>query len=177
MKVSDFCIVLDKKLQVAPDKEKLRLSALALQQAFSVTDNEVAFLKLDSTSEMLRFVWPLQLAKSGSIPLQNRDSLAARTVRDTKAELHNDFNLKRHSSFFELVNLDSAKAKAAKDVQNSGPKVIQKIMSAPLVDGYASVGAVQVSRKADNVSQAGPDFNDLELKALAEISKVLARYI
>ncbi len=177
MKVSEFCIALNEKLKKTAESQTLALSALALKQAFKVADDEVAFIKLDASTEMLHFVWPLKMVDSGMIPLKNRDSLVARTVRENRSELYNHFSVERHASFFELVNLASADGAKSKDKNSRRSKSIQKIMSVPLLCGERIIGAVQVSRKADDVSLAGPDFTDAELDALAKIAAVVGSYI
>ena len=169
MKLPEFCKTLGDKLESSSEQERLELSALALQQAFKVAEDEVAFLKLDSETEMLSFLWPVRLSGSGSIPLNSLDALAATTVQENKPQLDNDFFLKRHASVFEQIRLGLAKGKAPRK-----SKPIQKIMSVPLVNSDTTIGAVQVCRKADEASQAGPDFSVSELEALSAIAKVIA---
>lgn len=173
MKIAQFCQVLDDKLKQSEGREKLATAAYFLQQAFKVTDSEVALLKL-SDQEALSFLWPEKLSKSGSIPLASRESFAASTVRENKAQLHNRFTSKHHASIFEKVNLAPADKSGEKATQ---ARTIQKIMSAPLLQDDTVIGAVQVSRKADDIEEAGPDFTDVELAALAQISKVIGKHL
>jgi primosomal protein N' len=174
MKISEFCEVLDNKLSLAEGEEKLETAAFFLQQAFKVSDNEVALLKL-SEQETLHFIWPEKLSKSGSIPLVSRESFAANTVRENKARLHNRFTSKHHASIFEKINLTTS---TEADKKNSKrPMTIQKIMSAPLVQEDEAVGVIQVSRKADDIEAAGPDFTKVELAALSQIARVIGKHL
>ena len=50
-------------------------------------------------------------------------------------------------------------------------------MSAPLLQDELAVGVVQVSRKADDVEKAGPDFSQVELTALAQIAQVIGNHL
>lgn len=176
MKLDDFCKVLSDKLETVEGDEKLKFASLSLQQAFKVEEDEVAFFKFNPRMESLSFIWPAKLSKSGTIPLKARDSFAAVTGREKKPQLHNRFVSKIHASIFEQVNLEGQGN--VKDKQRiKRARTIQKIMSVPMVKGDALVGVIQVSRKADDVSLAGPDFTDQELEALTEISKVIGLYI
>lgn len=172
MKVEEFCEVLAGKLERATDNDRLALAAKALQQTFNVTDDEVAFLKLDQKAESMSFLWPQRLVNSGSIPLRTMDSIAAATMRDAKSYLDNAFVNKRHASVFEQVKLSS---RQSKDTPKAQP--IQKIMSVPLVNGDLKVGVIQICRKASDVKDSGPDFSKAELKALESIAHVIARYL
>lgn len=175
MKVFEFCKVLDKKLAGATPDEALRLSVLALQQAFKVEEDEVAFFKLDPETSSLHFVWPTKMSKAGSIPLNTRGSFVTETVREQRPQRHNRFTSAQHASIFEQFKLANPKDK--KEKRESRPKTIQKIMSVPFVVGENSVGAVQVCRKGNNSDQAGEDFSKTELEALTEIATVIASHI
>ncbi|MDH3998196.1 MAG: hypothetical protein OET90_05100 [Desulfuromonadales bacterium] len=180
MKISEFCQKLDAKLEGIDDKEKLRLSALTLQQAFKVAEDEVAILKLDRNTESLCFIWPEKLGKSGNLPLKAKDTFAVATVLKNQPQRHNRFESKLHASIFEQVNLQpKPKKKKTQDAEPEirKPKKIQKIMSAPLLNQSTVTGAIQVCRKADDVAEAGPDFSELELDALAEIAKVIGKHL
>lgn len=179
MKLPELCKVLNEKLQAANEQVKvLGISSLALQQAFKVKEDEVAFLKPTDCGEYLKFLWPEKLSKAGQIPLSTKDSLAVVTFRDNTSKLHNRFSSTHHSAIFEQVPLHN---KVKKDDSNKGeqvrPRSIQKIMSAPLVNDIDLIGVVQVSRKGDDPKTAGPDFSDLELEALTEISKVIGKHL
>ncbi|PLX84968.1 MAG: hypothetical protein C0614_04745 [Desulfuromonas sp.] len=176
MKLSDFCKTLDGKLASSPADTTLRLSALALQQAFKVSEDEVAFMKIDPQAECLYFVWPAKLGKAGCIPLKTRDSLAAATVRDNRPQLNNRFSATYHASVFEQIRLD-APAKGKETDEPARPKIIQKIMSVPLFKAETVVGVAQVSRKGNDANAAGGDFTPAELDALSEIAKVIGSHI
>lgn len=173
MKLAEFCATLEERLSTAENPESAhQLAALALQQAFKVKDDEVSLMRLDSGTETLRFVWPIRLGGIGSLPVSTRDSLAARTVREKRAQLNNRFANTMHASIFEQIQLD--KGKAAEKVR---PEPIHKIMSVPLLGGEAITGVAQVCRKGKEPGDAGADFAQTELDAFTEIAKVIGRFI
>jgi hypothetical protein len=55
--------------------------------------------------------------------------------------------------------------------------MIQKIISAPILDGKAIHGVVQICRKAGTLAGAGPDFTQKDLRALAALSPMLDRFL
>ena len=173
MKLDEFCRTLNGKLAESKEpQETLELAALALQQAFKVKADEVAFMLLDITSESIRFVWPKNLGSAGNIPLSSRGSLAAATIRENKSQLHNRFSSKHHAAIFEQVNLSQQKGSSTTPLHP-----IQKIMSVPMTRDEAAIGAVQVCRKGSDGNSAGADFSQLELDALGAISAVIAQHL
>ena len=151
---------------VAPDSDALEKVARALAKLFSVDNDEVAVLKLVPKYKSLKFVIPEKLTPVGTIPLTSTTALAARTARENKAEIVNNFSTARHANVFEAVPLG-----------RDPSEVIQKIMSAPILDGARVQGVVQVSKKARSAALAGADFTPRELRALAALSPTLDRFL
>jgi len=131
---------------------------------FSVLSHEVAILAVTPDDRFLRFVAPDNLRAVGRIPLSSTTALAVRTARERRPELINHFSAVPHASVFEAVPLGDSHRQQA----------IQKIMSAPSCIGTKVVGVVQVSRKGDTASAAGPDFTNLQLRDLKTIGDILA---
>ena len=128
-----------------------------LARLFGVRRDEVAMLRVQG--RMLHFVYPPELQAAGAIPMSS-SAVAARTASTRKAEVFNSFVKVKHSSVFETVKLGS---------EESAPeaRVIQKLMSAAIVDGQGkALGVVQVSRKGATLAAAGPDFTLAELQLL-----------
>src|ERR1700674_3854467 len=88
-----------------PATEELAQMAEALGNIFGVDPDEVAILAVSPRSKSLKFVIPEKLSVVGSIPLTSTNALAARTARERKAELTNNFNTSRHATVFEGVPL------------------------------------------------------------------------
>lgn len=171
MKISEFCGKLDALLASRPQgAERYEVAIQALRQVFNLLPDEIAILSVDRENEVLRFVWPAKLQKSGTIPISSRDSLAARTFRENKAVANNRFAAIFHASIFEQVKL-------APEVKER-PQPIQKILSAPLpaTDGTPT-GVIQISRKGSDSNAVGPDFTREDLASLIEISKVLGKHL
>jgi len=149
-----------------PDSEAINHMARILAKLFGVDTDEVAILKLVPKYKSLKFVIPEKLTPVGTIPLTSTTALAARTARERKAEVVNNFSTARHANVFEAVPLG-----------RDPSELIQKIMSAPILDGARVHGVVQISRKAKSLAQAGADFTPSELRALVSLSPTLDRFL
>src|SRR5580698_10630414 len=132
---------------VTPDSDALLKVAKTVAKLFAVDADEVAILKVVPKFKSLKFVLPEKLSLVGTIPLTSATALAARTARERKPELVNNFSTARHANVFEGVPLG-----------RDSSELIQKIMSAPILDGPRVHGVVQICRKAASLSEAGPDF-------------------
>jgi hypothetical protein len=151
---------------VAPNSDSLIKVATVVASLFDVKADEVAILKLVPKFKSLRFVIPEKLNPVGTIPLTSTTALASRTARECKPELVNNFSTARHANVFEAVPLG----------RDPG-EPIQKIMSAPILDGTRVHGVVQISRKAATLAQAGADFTQKDLRTLVSLSPTLDRLL
>jgi GAF domain-containing protein len=148
--------------------QELSIPALAGQIAKSlhVKTDEVAILAISERRRQLRFLVPDALRNVGEIPLSSTSALAARTVRDSRPEIVNNFSTVRHASVFEGVKAESLNASA-----------IQRIISAPILADGKVIGVIQISRKAATVGEAGPEFTADDLGKLLAICKPLGKLI
>jgi hypothetical protein len=151
---------------LAPDSDVLTNVSRILAKLFGVDMDEVAILKVVPKFKSLKFVVPEKLSPVGTIPLSSTTALAARTARERKPELVNNFSTARHANVFEAVPLG-----------RDPSELIQKIMSAPILDGARVHGVVQISRKAASLSQAGADFTQRDLRTLVSLSPTLDRFL
>jgi len=151
---------------VAPSSDTLLKVAQTLGKLFGADSDEVAILRLDHKAKSLKFIIPEKLAPVGSIPLTSATALAARTARERKPDVINNFSVSRHATGFEAVSL------------GRDPGItIHKIMSAPILDGTGVQGVVQVSRKGRTLKGSGPDFTQKDLAMLSSLSPVLERFL
>jgi hypothetical protein len=150
----------------APSSADRAKMAKALGEMFGVAPDEVAILALSAKSKSLQFVIPEQLAVVGTIPLTSTNALAARTARERKPEILNNFGVARRTAVFEGVPLGRSQGES-----------IQKIMSAPILNGANVVGVIQISHKAESVSAAGPDFAQKDLSVLTSLSPTLQQFV
>src|SRR5579864_2089531 len=150
----------------APDSDALENVAKILAKLFGVDTDEVAILKLVPKYKSLKFVIPEKLSLVGTIPVTSTSALAAKTARERKPELVNNFSTARHANVFEAVPLG-----------RDPSELIQKIMSAPILDGTRILGVIQICRKASSAKAAGPDFTQKDLKTLAALSPTLQRFL
>ncbi len=151
----------------APTDAGLNELATSLAQPFKAKHDEVAILRLSPDGRTLSFLFPLKLSKIGSIPLTASHSLAAKTIRDKRGEIVNNFSVYKHPTVFEAIDL-SAEEKAAP---------IQKILSAPMIVNGKVVGAIQISRKGKPGEAVGPDFTAQNLAELTTVGTILGQFV
>ena len=144
------------------------LSAIAAKIAkiIGVRDEEVAILAVSSRWKHLHFLVPEALKNVGFIPLSSNSALAAKTVRESRPEIDNNFSAVRHAVVFENIKLSG---------ESLDP--IQKIVSAPILFDSRVVGVIQVSRKGATAAAAGPDFTAEHLGNLLALCKPLGKFV
>ena len=151
---------------VSSAQVSLPLIAERIAKALGVKMDEVAILGVSHRWRHLYFLVPQALKNVGFIPLSSTSALAARTVRDSRAEMDNNFCAARHATVFEGVKASTT----------SGG-VIQKIMSAPILCDDKVVGVIQISRKGDTAASAGPDFTTEELTSVLAVCRPLGKLL
>src|SRR4029077_1424776 len=117
----------------APAQISFANVAEGIAKNLSVRIDEVAILGVSNRWRHLHFIVPEALKNVGFIPLSSKSALAARTVRESRPEIINDFTSVKHASVFEGVKFSSENA-----------EVIQKIISAPILLGDRVVGVIQI---------------------------------
>lgn len=156
-----------RKAGTPPSEEDLNRLAAQISNGFKAKKEEVAILRLSADARVLNFIFPVKLAVVGAIPLTTTHSLAAKTIRDKRGEIVNNFPTYKHATVFEAVDL-SEQEKAVP---------IQKIISSPMVVEGKIVGVIQISRKARPGEPVGPDFTQADLAQLATVGSILGKYI
>jgi hypothetical protein len=149
-----------------PDSSALAQIAKQVAQLLRVKEDEVAILEIAPSGRTLRFIVPEKLRQVGSIPLSSTSALAARTARERRSDIINNFSVARHASVFEGVPLGRRDGEA-----------IHKIMSVPIHRGSAVIGVVQICRKGASMMDAGPDFTPRDLSELNGLNQVLGRFL
>lgn len=137
-----------------------------IARIIGVRSEEVAILAVSKRWKHLHFLVPEALKNVGFIPLSSGSALAAKTVRDSRPEIDNNFTAARHAVVFEGVKLTEEAAGS-----------IQKIVSAPILLDGKVIGVIQVSRKGLNPSSAGPDFTADELGKILALCKPLGKLV
>jgi hypothetical protein len=141
----------------APVEIPLASVAEKIAKELGVQTDEVAIMGVSTRWRHLYFLVPQALKNVGFVPLSSPSALAARTARENRTEINNNFSAVRHATVFEGV-------KAATTTGES----IQKIVSAPISCEGKVVGVMQISRKGATVSGVGTDFT------AGDLGKVLA---
>jgi hypothetical protein len=106
------------------------------------------------------------LKKVGFVPLSSNSALAARTARDSRPEIENNFSSARHATVFEGVKITGEAAEA-----------IQKMISAPILLDGKVIGVMQISRKGSTAGNAGPDFTAEDLGKILALCKPLGKML
>jgi GAF domain-containing protein len=131
-----------------------------------VRPDEVALLGLSTKWRHLYFLAPQALRNVGQIPLSSPSALAARTAREGRPEINNNFVKSRHANVFEGVRVSGETIEA-----------IQKIISAPILADGKVVGVIQISRKGPKLKGVGPDFTAADLGDVLALCKPLGRLL
>ncbi len=169
----DFTLAIAKQVDTMqkaggfPSDDALGQLAAQIAQGFKARKDEVAILRLSSDGKMVSFLFPTKLQKIGAIPMTSSHSLAAKTIRDKRGDVVNNFSVYKHPTVFESVDL-SAEEKAAP---------IQKIMSSPMIVDAKVVGVIQVSRKGRAGEPIGPDFTLSDLNELNTAGTIIGKYV
>jgi hypothetical protein len=150
-----------------PSDQDLNRLAAQISNGFKAKKEEVAILRLTPDARMLTFLFPIKLAVVGNIPLTTTHSLAAKSVRDKRGEIVNNFPTYKHPTVFEAVDLS--------DQEKAVP--IQKIMSSPMIVEGKIVGVIQISRKARPGEPVGPDFTQADMAQLSTVGSILGKYL
>ena len=152
----------------ASEVGKLSFASVAerIAQNLAVRPHEVAIMGVSIRWRHLYFIVPETLKNVGFIPLSSKSALAARTTREASPEIINDFASVKHASVFEGVKSDELTA-----------SVIQRILSAPISADGKVIGVIQVSRKAQKLAEAGPEFTSEDLRKLQAICAPLGKLI
>jgi hypothetical protein len=156
-----------RKAGTPPTEQDLNRLAAQISNGFKARKGEVAFLRLSADARMLSFLFPIRLSVIGAIPLTTTHSLAAKTIREKRGEIVNNFPNYKHPTVFEAVDLS--------DQEKAEP--IQKIMSSPMIVEGKVVGVIQISRKARPGEPVGPDFTHADLAQLATVGSILGKYL
>ncbi len=154
----------------ADDGDASRISfttvAEKIARNLGVKNDEVAILAVSTRWRHLRFLVPEALKNVGFVPLSSNSALAARTARESRPEIENNFASARHATVFEGVKVGKEPAGA-----------IQKMVSAPILLDGKVIGVIQVSRKGVNPHSAGPDFTSGDLGKILALCKPLSKML
>jgi GAF domain-containing protein len=137
-----------------------------IAKTLSVRKDEVAIMGVSTRWRHLHFLVPEALKNVGFIPLSSNSALAARTARDSRPEIDNDFIVARHATVFEGVKINS-----------ETPESIQKMLSAPILSEGKVIGVIQISRKGPSAAGAGPDFTADDLGKILALCKPLGKLL
>jgi hypothetical protein len=147
---------------------QVSLAAVAekIAKTIGVRKDEIGILALSSRWRHLHFLVPESLKRVGFIPLSSNSALAARTARDGRPEIDNNFAAARHATVFEGTKISGEPG-----------ETIYKIISAPILADGKVIGVIQVSRKGSSPLAAGPDFTTDELGKILALCEPLGKLL
>lgn len=147
---------------------EIPLPAMAekIAKSLGVKPDEVAILGVSTRWRHLHFLVPQALKNVGFIPLTSNSALAAKTVRENRPEINNNFSAVRHATVFEGVRSATTTGES-----------IQKIISAPIQCEGKVVGVMQVSRKGNSPMEAGADFSAEDLGKVLALCRPLGKLV
>lgn len=150
------------------ESPEVSLPAVAekISRIMGVRKEEVAILAVSRKWKHLHFLVPEALKNVGFIPLNSTWSLAAKTVRESRPEIDNNFSATRHPVVFEGIK-----------IKGETPEIIQKLISAPILIEGKVIGVIQISRKGKNAITVGPDFTSDDLGNLLALCKPLGKLV
>ena len=137
-----------------------------IAKELGVQADEVAILAVSKKWRHLHFLVPQPLKNVGFIPLTSHSALAARTVRESRPEINNNFSEVRHATVFEGVRTAMASGES-----------IHKIISAPILYEGKVVGVMQISRKGTDTATCGPDFSAEDQGKVQALCRPLGRLV
>jgi hypothetical protein len=149
-----------------PVQIPLEAVAEKIAKNLGVQADEVAILGVSTRWRHLHFLVPQALKNVGFIPISSTSALAARTARENRTEINNNFSAVRHATVFEGV-------KAATTTGES----IQKIVSAPILCEGKVVGVMQISRKGATAAGVGADFTAEDLGKVLALCRPLGKLV
>lgn len=147
---------------------EIPLGAMAekIAKSLGVQADEVAVLGVSTRWRHLHFLLPQALKNVGFIPMSSTSALAARTARESRPEINNNFSAVRHATVFEGVKTPTSTGAS-----------IQKIISAPILCEGKVVGVMQISRKGGTPTEAGADFTAEDLGKVLALCRPLGKLV
>lgn len=147
---------------------EIPLGAMAekIAKSLGVQADEVAILGVSTRWRHLHFLLPQALKNVGFIPMSSTSALAARTARESRPEINNNFSAVRHATVFEGVKTPTSTGAS-----------IQKIISAPILCEGKVVGVMQISRKGGTPTEAGADFTAEDLGKVLALCRPLGKLV
>src|SRR5271165_4106623 len=96
------------------ESTQISLTAIGdrIAKHLGVQTDEVAILGLSQRWKHLHFLVPQALKNVGFIPLSSNSALAARTAKESRPEINNNFSSVRHASVFEGVRTGTTSGEA-----------------------------------------------------------------
>lgn len=129
---------------------------------------EVAIFLTNDDKTVLSFAHPRYLVNAGMIPVNSTEAIAASVFRRGVGVIENNLQQKKHLSIFEIIPLPD---------EDKSVKLLWKMMGCVIAADGEKVGVIELSRRAKSIDEAGPDFDENELRFLVNSIQRLAPFI
>lgn len=128
--------------------------------------NEVAILIANDEKTILSFAHPEYLINAGMIPINSTEAIAANVYRTGQSFIENNLQQQKHLSIFQIIKTPDQKI-----------KLIWKMAGCLISHNNEKIGILEISRRAVNFSEAGPDFGFNELEFIEKSISKLAPFL
>ncbi len=154
-----------------PDKDAAFKAVIDEIAAFymenlNLKSEEVAIFLTNDEKTILSFAHPHYLINSGMIPVTSTEAIAASIFRRGGGVVENNLQQKKHLSIFEIIPTPDKKIKP-----------LWKMLGCVITAEGDKIGVIELSRRAVNYEEAGPDFDENELQFLAKSITRLGPFI
>ncbi len=139
---------------------------LFYKENFFLNDYEVAIFLTNEEKTVLSFACPDYLVNSGMIPVSSTEAFNAAIFRTGRGIIENNLQQQKHLLIFEIIRTPDDKIMP-----------VWKMIGALIAVGEEKLGVIEISRRSDNMTDAGEDFTESDLMFLENTIKKLAPFI
>jgi len=125
-----------------------------VSEIFKLSKECVFVLNVRRDEGSLEFVYPPKL-KGNLLPI-NSKSIAGSAVLNRRPYISNNVRLEKSFIVFDWI-------------MDRGMTPIQKMISYPVLLTEKVISVIQITRRGDSLSEAGPDFDKSDLEKLSSI--------
>ena len=139
---------------------------LFYKENFFLDDYEVAIFLTNEEKTVLSFACPDYLVNSGMIPVSSTEAFNAAIFRTGRGIIENNLQQQKHLLIFEII-------------RTPGDKImpVWKMIGTLIAVGEDKLGVIEISRRSENMAEAGEDFTESDLMFLENTIKKLAPFI
>lgn len=161
------------RTEIANAKDRLEVFKTVIREIeafytenFFLNQYEVAIFLVNDERTVLSFACPEYLLDSGMIPISSTEAFTASIYRTGRPIIENSLHQAKHLSIFEVIRTPEGKILP-----------IYKMMGAVIQVEEERIGVVEISRRSEDPSDQGEDFDEKDLQFLEKTIKILGPYL